>query len=75
MKKAENVWGIKEYEGDGKNCPIIPKNLPWYKKLFLTFFRFGICPICITSSLLYSGKRAILRLFGKSEQRLIKESL
>jgi hypothetical protein len=48
-----NVWGIKEYEGDGISCPIIPTNLPWYKKVTLTFFRFGVCPICITMSLTY----------------------
>lgn len=53
MKQSLNVWGIKEYEGDGVSCPISPANLPWYKKLALTFFRFGICPMCITMSLVY----------------------
>ena len=48
-----NVWGIKEYEGDGASCPIIPTNLPWYKKIVLTFFRFGVCPMCVTMSLTY----------------------
>jgi hypothetical protein len=56
MEKASiNVWGIKEYEGDGISCPIIPANIPWYKKLVLTFFRFGICPLCITMSLSYKA--------------------
>ncbi len=54
MKESINIWGIKEYEGDGVSCPIIPTNLPWYKKLTLTFFRFGVCPACVTMSLTYS---------------------
>jgi hypothetical protein len=54
MKESINIWGIKEYEGDGVSCPIIPTNLPWYKKLALTFFRFGVCPACVTMSLTYS---------------------
>lgn len=54
MRKSKNVWGIKEYEGNGISCPIVPVNLPWYKKTFLFFFRFGICPICITMSLIHS---------------------
>lgn len=53
MKESINVWGIREYEGDGQSCPVIPRNLPWYKKAALTFFRFGICPLCITMSLTY----------------------
>jgi len=29
MKESINIWGIKEFEGDGVSCPIIPANLPW----------------------------------------------
>jgi hypothetical protein len=54
MKESINVWGIKEYEGDGVSCPIIPTNLPFHKKVVLFFFRFGVCPLCITMSLAYS---------------------
>ncbi len=53
MKESINIWGIAEYEGDGITCPIIPTNLPWYKKVALTFFRFGVCPMCVTMSLTY----------------------
>lgn len=53
MKESVNIWGISEYEGDGVSCPIVPVNLPWYKKVGLTFFRFGVCPMCITLSLTY----------------------
>lgn len=60
-KESINVWGIKEFEGDGVSCPIIPANLPWYKKLTLTFFRFGVCPMCVTMSLLYNLKKAFSR--------------
>ncbi len=56
MTENKNIWGIKEYEGDGAGCPIIPAHLPWYKRVFLTFFRFGLCPACITMSLVYSLK-------------------
>ncbi|WP_185241858.1 hypothetical protein [Elizabethkingia anophelis] len=56
MIESKNIWGIKEYEGDGESCQIIAANLPWYKKVFLTFFRFGLCPVCITMSLVYSLK-------------------
>jgi hypothetical protein len=51
----ENLWNIKEYEQLGPNCPVIPVKLPMHKKLLLFFFRFGICPLCITSSVIYSG--------------------
>jgi hypothetical protein len=54
MEESINVWGINEFEGDGISCPIIPANLPFYKKMVLFFFRFGICPMCITMSLGYS---------------------
>lgn len=54
MKTAVNIWGIREYEGDGKSCPVVPVHLPWYKKVALTFFRFGVCPICITMSISYN---------------------
>ncbi|MCW3466979.1 hypothetical protein [Chitinophaga nivalis] len=52
MKTAVNVQGMKEFEGE--SCPIIPAHLPWYKKVALTFFRFGVCPLCITMSVSYS---------------------
>jgi hypothetical protein len=57
--KSINVWGIKEYEGDGASCPVIPANLKWYKKLALTFFRFGVCPMCVTMSLTYRIAQAL----------------
>lgn len=63
MKESINIWGINEFEGDGENCPIVRANLPWYKKAALTFFRFGVCPICVTMSLTYTLKRK----FGKSK--------
>ncbi|MBS0029282.1 hypothetical protein ACTJJ0_15130 [Chitinophaga sp. 22321] len=61
MKTSVNIWGIKEFEGDGEHCPIIPANLPWYKKVFLTFFRFGVCPLCVTMSVGYSIRRFFRR--------------
>ncbi|NBA86739.1 hypothetical protein GVN16_13270 [Emticicia sp. CRIBPO] len=64
MKNPVNVWGIKEYEGDGVSCPIIPADMPWYKKVLLTFFRFGICPMCVTMSLVYAAGRFFRRLFA-----------
>jgi hypothetical protein len=65
MKESLNVWGIKEYEGDGVSCPIIPAHLPFHKKLVLFFFRFGVCPICVTMSLAYSIARPFKRMFAK----------
>jgi hypothetical protein len=62
MKESINVWGIKEYEGDGVSCPIIPTNLPFHKKVVLFFFRFGVCPLCITMSLAYSIARPFKRM-------------
>ena len=57
MKDELNIWGIEEYKGDSISCPVIPKNLPWYKKIVLTFFRFGVCPLCVTMSLGYGIKK------------------
>jgi len=54
MKESMNVWGIQEFEGDGVSCPIIPASLPWYKQIVLLFFRFGVCPMCVTMSLTYN---------------------
>jgi hypothetical protein len=68
MKESLNVWGIEEYEGDGASCPIIPRNLPWYKKAALIFFRFGLCPACITMSLSYS----VMKYFKEKNIFLIK---
>ena len=64
-KESINIWGIKEFEGDGISCPIIPTKLPWYKKVTLTVFRFGVCPMCVTMSLAFSIKK----LFKKAEQQ------
>ncbi|SJZ95135.1 hypothetical protein SAMN04488128_1028 [Chitinophaga eiseniae] len=57
MKESINIWGIREYEGDGASCPIVPVNLPWYKKALLTFFRFGVCPACVIMSLSYKIRK------------------
>ena len=54
-----NIWNIQEYEGDGVSCPITPTELPFYKKAGLFFFRFGICPLCVTTSVGYSLLRLI----------------
>ena len=62
-----NIWGIEEYQGDGRSCPITPVHLPWPKKVFLFFFRFGLCPLCVTMSVGYCfvrAFRAILRGLG-----------
>jgi hypothetical protein len=67
MKESVNVWGIKEFEGDGVSCPVIPANLPWYKKVVLTFFRFGVCPMCITMSLTYSIGTFFRNITGRSK--------
>jgi hypothetical protein len=58
MKASVNIWGIKEFEGDGQNCPIVPANLPFHKKFVLFFFRFGVCPACVTMSLGYNARKA-----------------
>lgn len=55
----ENIWGITEKTGDGISCPFIQVNLPWHKKVLLTFFRFGICPACIIMSLVYSVTKSL----------------
>ena len=34
-----SIIGIKEFEGDGKSCPVVPTNLPFHKKFVLFFFR------------------------------------
>lgn len=64
MKRDVNIWGIKAFEGDGKSCPVIPVHLPWYKKLVLTVFRFGVCPLCIMMSVGYRIRRFFLRMSG-----------
>lgn len=64
MKESVNIWGIKEYEGDGMSCPIVPKNLPFYKKFVLFFFRFGVCPACVTMSLGYNARNALRKIRG-----------
>lgn len=65
MEESINVWGIKEYEGDGVSCPIILANLPFHKKVMLFFFRFGVCPICITMSLGYNLLKPFKRIVVK----------
>lgn len=57
MKESINVWGIKEFEDNKASCPVVPANLPWYKKIVLLFFRFGICPMCVTMSVSYSIRK------------------
>lgn len=64
MKESINVWGIKEFEGDGITYPIIRVNLPFHKKVLLFFFRFGICPMCITTSLGYHILKPIKRVLA-----------
>lgn len=46
-----------ELEGNGASCPIMPAKLPWYKKVCQCFFRFGVCPLCIIRSCVYSIRR------------------
>lgn len=70
MKQSMNVWGIDEYEGDGVNCPIVPANLPVRKRLVLLFFRFGICPACVTMSLSYNLMRFVNRKLGAFRRSL-----
>lgn len=62
MKQSMNVWGIKEFEGDGVSCPITPANVPLHKKIVLFFFRFGVCPMCVTMSLGYSLLKPFIRV-------------
>jgi hypothetical protein len=64
MKESINVWGIKEYEGDGKSCAITPANLPLHKKFVLFFFRFGVCPACVTMSLGYNLKKVFKKMIN-----------
>ena len=64
MKDSINIWGINEYEGDGDSCPITPANLPWHRKLVLTFFPFGVCPMCVAMSVTYSIGKFIRKRFG-----------
>jgi hypothetical protein len=65
MEESINVWGIKEFEGDGVSCPVIPANLPFYKKVALFFFRFGVCPTCVTMSLGYNILKPFKRMVAK----------
>lgn len=65
MNESMNVWGIKEYDGDGASCPIVAANLPWHKKLVLTFFRFGVCPACVTLSVTYAIGRYFKKVVSK----------
>ncbi|CAA9286968.1 MAG: hypothetical protein AVDCRST_MAG56-4292 [uncultured Cytophagales bacterium] len=69
-----NIWGISENTGDGISCPIVPARAAWYKKLFLFFFRFGICPLCVTMSVTYAVARLFKRLAGRSFARRVDGS-
>ena len=48
MENPVNIWNIKEYEGDGISCPVIPVNLPFHKKAVLFFFNdfINTCTYC-----------------------------
>lgn len=70
MKASLNIWGIKEVDGDGISCPVIPANIPWYKKTVLLFFRFGVCPLCITMSLTYSITTFLRKIFVKHRKEI-----
>ncbi len=70
MPESINIWGIQEFEGDGESCPIVPANLPWHKKVVLTFFRFGVCPMCVTLSLTYSVGQFFRKKVAKNEHWL-----
>jgi len=69
MTESENVWGIKEFNGDGISCPITPANLPFYKKVFLFFFRFGVCPACVFMSLTHSLQQLFKQYFITPKKR------
>ena len=66
MEKSMNVWGIEEFQGDGLSCPIITANLPIYKKIVLFFFRFGVCPMCVTMSLGFN----VIKYYKKFAHRI-----
>jgi hypothetical protein len=70
MKESINIWGIKEFEETGASCPITPVNLPWYKKAGLIFFRFGVCPLCVTMSLTYSIGKFIRKIPGVAKRQI-----
>ncbi|MBC7400777.1 MAG: hypothetical protein H7289_12625 [Mucilaginibacter sp.] len=53
-----NIWNIKENMQEGPNCPVMPINLPFYKRAWLFLFRFGLCPLCMLSSVSYSIAKA-----------------
>jgi hypothetical protein len=68
-----NIWGIEEHRGDGRSCPITPVHLPWPKRIFLFFFRFGLCPLCVTMSVGYCFVRTfrtIIRGLGCNAPRI-----
>lgn len=65
MQESINIWGIKEYDGDGVSCPITPANLPFRKKFVLFFFRFGVCPACVTMSLGYNIMKPFKKMVAK----------
>ncbi len=59
-----NIWGIDEGVTAGKSCPLGTRKLPFYKRIFLFFFRFGICPVCMTMSIGYAVWRSISKRMG-----------
>jgi len=70
----DNLWNIKEYEQSGPNCPIVPVNLPLHKKVALFFFRFGVCPLCITSSVSYGVYHWAKKLLTRKDSSKAQES-
>ena len=75
MKESINVWGINEYEGDGMSCPITPANLPFHKKFVLFFFRFGICPACVTASLGYNVLKTVRSVAARFKSTAPKSAI
>ncbi len=56
-----SVMTFRSNAGDAvqsKSCPIISaqerSKAPFWKQTLMFFFRFGVCPMCMTSSITYS---------------------
>lgn len=52
---TSNLAGTSS-ETQGAACPIAPgqENATLWKQIVMFFFRFGVCPMCMTSSVTYS---------------------
>ncbi len=58
-----------------KACPLPPAGtgrrptglLRYAKNVLLFFFRFGVCPLCITASVGYGTYRLVARLFSSPQ--------